>query len=243
MLGKTLEVRFKGGSESNLVTEADHRSESHILAGLQKRHPDHSVLCEESGDRAGDPAFKWIVDPLDGTTNFAHGYPNFAVSIALEHAGEVVVGVVYNPVLDEMFAAARDRPTTLNGRPIRVSAAGRLAEGLLATGFPPEVHRQPVNLDHFIAFLGRAQAIRRPGSASLDLCSVAAGRFDGFWEPRLAPWDVAAGALIVRQAGGQLSNFTGGPFSIYVPEIVASNGHIHSAMVEVLMGVGLNSKG
>ena len=231
--GSPQRVDHKG--EVDLVTEIDRRSERAIVEAIRSVFPDHPILTEEGmGQDGGDP-FRWIVDPLDGTTNYVHGYPCFSVSIALESEGEIILGVIYNPVLGEMFAARRGQGTTLNGKKVAVSPTERLTNSLLATGFPYDIRRsQANNLDHFSQFAFRAQAIRRAGSAALDLCYVAAGRFDGFWEMKLAPWDVAAGSLMVTEAGGLVSDFCGGPFRIDGREILASNGRIHSQMIEVL---------
>ncbi|MCS7079925.1 MAG: inositol monophosphatase [Chloracidobacterium sp.] len=231
--GAPLDVRRKG--RIDLVTEVDVLAENLIRSRIQRRFPDHAILAEESGLVERASAFRWIIDPLDGTTNYSHGYPFFSVAIALEQAGETVVGVVYDPLRDELFAAARGQGTTCNGHPVRVSAVPTLEQALLVTGFPYNVRSSPrKNLDHFSAFLEIAQAIRRDGSAALDLAYVAMGRFDGFWELNLAPWDMAAGSLLVTEAGGRVTAFDGQPFSPYVAEIVASNGLLHDAMCEVL---------
>jgi len=176
-----------------------------------------------------------VIDPLDGTSNYAHGYPRFCVSIGIERRGVAMVGVVYDPLLDELFAAVRGQGAKLNDRPLRVSAEDRLERAMLATGFAYDVHRSlEDNLDHFAAFAKTAQAIRRDGSAALNLCYVAAGRFDGFWEIKLHPWDVAAGILIVEEAGGRTSDFSGHPSCASGREIIASNARLHEAMLEIL---------
>ncbi|HON98974.1 MAG TPA: inositol monophosphatase family protein [Syntrophales bacterium] len=226
-------IEYKG--EIDIVTEADRMSEEIIAAAVRERWPDHDLMTEESAgiDRGGE--FRWIVDPLDGTTNYAHAYPVFCVSLALEHGGEIVLGVVYNPMLDEMFTAERGKGAYLNGRPIRCSKTDDLSRGLLATGFPYDIRRsRENNLNYFLAMATKAQAIRRAGSAALDLAYVAAGRFDGFWELKLKPWDMAAGCLLVTEAGGTVTDLHGGPFHIFVDGILASNGRIHEAMAEVL---------
>ncbi len=231
--GTPLDVRHKG--RIDLVTEVDLLVENLIRDRLRHRFPDHGILAEESGLAERTSAFRWIVDPLDGTTNYSHGYPFFSVAVALEHEGETLVGVVYDPLRDELFSAARGQGATCNGRPVRVSTVPTLEQALLVTGFPYNVTSSPQNnLNHFGAFLGVAQAIRRDGSAALDLAYVAMGRFDGFWELNLAPWDMAAGSLLVTEAGGRVTAFNGQPFSPYVAEIVASNGLLHDAMCEVL---------
>jgi myo-inositol-1(or 4)-monophosphatase len=227
------EISYKG--EINLVTEMDRRSERTVVAVLHSAFPDHGILAEEGTAIENSSGFRWIIDPLDGTTNYAHGYPNFAVSIGLERKGEVILGVVYDPMRDELFAAEKGRGASLNGRPIRVSKADALIRSLLATGFPYDrATSEKNNLNYFRALLMASQEVRRSGSAALDLCSVAAGRLDGYWELKLHPWDVAAGSLIVREAGGSVSDFSGTRFSIHDKEILASNGIIHEQMIEVL---------
>ncbi|MDT7603624.1 MAG: monophosphatase, partial [Acidobacteriota bacterium] len=233
--GRALEVSNKG--DIDLVTEADLAAERLIVERIGSYHPRHAILAEESGDtsRDGEPSeFKWIVDPLDGTTNYAHGYPCFCVSIALEQAGEIILGVVYDPTRDEAFAAERGEGATLNGRRIRVSDVEDLNRAMLCTGFPYDVRERGAFARHFSNFIMHAQAVRRDGSAALDLAYVACGRFDGFWEEGLRAWDVAAGRLLVEEAGGRVSRYDGSPFSIYAPPILASNGLIHDAMMRVL---------
>ncbi len=227
------EISYKG--EINLVTEMDKRSERTVVEVLRSAFPDHGILAEEETAIENSSGFRWIIDPLDGTTNYAHGYPNFAVSIGLEHAGEVILGVVYDPMRDELFTAESGKGASLNGRAIKVSKADTLIRSLLATGFPYDrMTSEKNNLNYFRALLMASQEVRRSGSASLDLCSVAAGRLDGYWELKLHPWDVAAGSLIVREAGGMVSDFSGIRFSIHDKEIVASNGRIHRRMIEAL---------
>jgi myo-inositol-1(or 4)-monophosphatase len=220
----------------DLVTEFDRRSERFILERIAERHPGHGVLAEESGAHRADGSLtRWIVDPLDGTTNFAHNYPFFAVSIAVEHAGELVAGVVFDPVRDEMFSAARGEGARLNGAPIEVSRIPRLDQALLVTGFPYDVREHPeLILPHFHAFLVRAQGVRRDGSAALNLCYLACGRFDGFWERNLAPWDMAAGVMIVREAGGRATDYAGGALRLDGRQILATNGALHDEMMAVL---------
>ncbi len=226
----------------DLVTEFDRRSEALLLERIAARFPGHAVLAEESGARAGASTrggVRWLVDPLDGTTNFAHNYPFFAVSIGVEADGELVAGAVFDPVRDELFAAAAGHGATLNGAPIHVSPIDRIEDALLVTGFPYDVREHPErHLPAFQAFLIRAQGIRRDGSAALNLCYLAMGRFDGFWEGHLAPWDVAAGTLIVREAGGRVTAFDGGPFHVDGRRILATNGRLHGAMMEVLATAG-----
>lgn len=233
--GSVGKVTYK--SAINPVTEVDVLCEKEIIGRIKRRFPDHSILAEESGATQGlaSSANKWIVDPLDGTVNYAHGFPCYCVSIALECDGKVVLGVIYNPCMDELFVAEKGKGATLNSNPISVSAIGSLKESLLATGFAYDIKESKNdNLNHFANFLKQCQAVRRPGSAAMDLCYTAMGRFEGFWELKLHPWDVAAGALIVREAGGQITRFDGSPSSIYDREILASNGLVHQAMVGVL---------
>ncbi len=229
--GRALDVRKKGAID--LVTQADLEAEKTVLDRLRAAFPDHGFLLEESGARAGSGEYTWVIDPLDGTTNFVHGYPPFCVSVGLVRGEEPLLGVVHAPALGEEFWAVRDGGAWLNGAPVRVSERDSLRESMLATGFPYDAHTADDIVPLFTAFLRQAQAIRRDGSAALDLCYVAMGRFDGFWERRLRPWDTAAGAAILAAAGGRLSRFDGGPFSIYFPEIVASNGRIHAPMLAV----------
>jgi myo-inositol-1(or 4)-monophosphatase len=228
-----LEVRAKS-TPINLVTEVDHACErcGRGIAAAARR----AILAEEGrGDDHPDAEWRWVIDPLDGTMNYAHGYPRFCVSIGVQRRGEPCVGVVYDPLLDELFAATRGAGATRNGRAIRVSQERELGRALLATGFAYDVHRSfEDNLDHFASFVKQVRGLRRDGSAALDLCYVAAGRFDGFWELKLKPWDVAAGNLIVEEAGGRTSNFRGAPASGDGRETIASNGHLHDAIIAVL---------
>ncbi|HVF66778.1 MAG TPA: inositol monophosphatase family protein [Pyrinomonadaceae bacterium] len=234
--GRALQVSNKG--DIDLVTEADIAAERLIVERIRSYHPRHAILTEESGDvvSLGDAGsdYKWVIDPLDGTTNYAHGYPVFCVSIALEHEGRVVLGVVYDPTRDELFAAERGQGATLNGRSLRVSETDELNGALLCTGFPYDVRDRGDFARHFRNFIMRAQSVRRDGAAALDLAYVAAGRFDAFYEEGLRPWDVAAGVLLVEEAGGRVTHYDGSPFRIYTPPIVASNGLVHEAMLEVL---------
>lgn len=218
------------------VTEVDHLAEQAVISRIKKTFPDHDILAEESGDAEGsDSTSKWIIDPLDGTLNYSHGYPCYCVSIALEMQGEVKVGVIYNPCLDELFVAEKGKGATLNGKPIHVSTIPSLQKSLLVTGFAPKVVMSDNdNLDHFCNFMKACQAVRRPGSAAMDLVYTAMGRFEGFWELMLHPWDVAAGLLIVLEAGGTASKFDGSPVGIYDQEILVTNGLVHQEMVDVL---------
>jgi myo-inositol-1(or 4)-monophosphatase len=232
-LGTTIDIEHKGSI--NLVTDVDLASERLIREAIATYYPRHEILAEEGGLSESSSEYRWIVDPLDGTTNYAHRYPIFCVSIALEHAGETILGVVYDPMREELFAAERGAGATLNNRPIRVSKIDDLIKSLLSTGFPYNIKTSKLtNLDHWENFAMNAQALRRDGAAALDLCCIACGRFDGFWELNLGPWDTAAGALIVAEAGGRVTDFSGGRFSNYKPEVIASNGLIHDRMIEVV---------
>ena len=220
----------------NLVTDADKAAEQCIIDYIRAQFPTHRFLAEERGRVEDTPSpYLWIIDPLDGTTNFAHGFPTYCVSIGLEYNGRCVLGVIFDPSRNELFTAIEHGGAWLNGRPIHVSKTHALESSLLVTGFAYDIRESPRNnLDHFVKFSLQAQGVRRTGSAALDLCYVAAGRFDGFWEVRLNPWDMAAGAVLVREAGGRLTNFGGSELSIYGHELVASNGAIHPAMLSVL---------
>jgi myo-inositol-1(or 4)-monophosphatase len=234
-LKKSREIVFKGAI--NLVTDIDHACEKAIVHRIQGAFPQHDILAEEGSGKRKDSEYKWIIDPLDGTTNYAHAYPLFCTSIALEHQGEIVLGAVYDPNLDEMFLGEKGGGATLNGKKIQVSQVGELDKALLATGFAYNIREtQNNNLNHFQNFLFQAQAIRRDGVAAIDLCYVAAGRFDGFWELNLFPWDVAAGFVIIKEAGGEVTDFQGHKFQIYLKEILASNEKLHPAMAQVLAG-------
>ncbi len=235
--GRSLEITNK--SELDLVTESDLASERLIIDRIKSHYPRHAILAEESGasepvDRERESEWRWIIDPLDGTTNYAHGYPCFCVSIGLENKGRMELGVVYDPMRDEVFTAERGQGAALNGRRIRVSTTPNLASALLCTGFPYDVRERSEFARHFANFIMAAQGVRRDGAAALDLAYVAAGRFDGFWEEGLKPWDVAAGKLLVEEAGGRVSNYAGQPLNIFSPPILASNGSVHEEMMQVL---------
>jgi myo-inositol-1(or 4)-monophosphatase len=227
------DITFKG--ESNLVTEVDRECEELIVGAIRARYPDHDILAEENDYAPLRSSCKWIIDPLDGTTNYAHGFPWFGVSIALEIDGVIQVGVVFHPMMDELFAAVRGEGAFLNGELLRVSRRAPLKNCLLATGFPYDRTRDNENnFANFINFQMAARAVRRAGAAALDLAYVAAGRLDGYWECKLKPWDVAAGQLLVAEAGGRVTNHEGAPYSVYDHRILASNGLIHGEMVAVL---------
>ncbi len=231
--GSVREISFKGAVD--LGTDFDRRSQALIVNRLSERFPDHDLVAEEGLCEEKGSEFRWIIDPIDGTTNFAHGFPVYSISIALERCGEIGMGVVFDPTRGEMFTALRGGGAELNGRRISVSSTPDLDHSLLSTGFPYDVREsRENNLDHFADFAVRAQAIRRCGSAALDLCYVACGRFDGFWELKLAPWDVAAGMLMVTEAGGRVTDFSGGRPDTTGKETVASNGCIHESMIQVL---------
>ena len=223
-------------NQINLVTDADHAAEQCVIEHIRARFPSHRILAEERGpDTRPASRYHWVLDPLDGTTNFAHGYPIYAISIGVECDGRGLVGVVYDPTRDELFTAQAGSGALLNGQLIAVSSTKQLDQALLVTGFAYDIRDNPNNnLNHFARFSLKAQGLRRTGSAALDLCYVAAGRFDGFWEVKLSPWDMAAGSIILREAGGTLTDFKGESLSIYQPELVASNGLIHKAMLAVL---------
>jgi myo-inositol-1(or 4)-monophosphatase len=236
---KPQKIDYKGAID--LVTSVDRESERRIVGRLRREFPSHSFLAEEETSIAAESDYRWIIDPLDGTTNFAHGYPQFCISIALEFRGEIQMGTVYNPIAREAFSAIKGGGASLNGQSIAVSAVPELNTALLGTGFPYDRRENPdFYLAYFKAFMTRCQGIRRTGSAALDLCSVACGRLDGFWELKLKPWDIAAGSLIVTEAGGRLSNFNGAPFSIWGNETMASNGLIHEEMSRIASEISQN---
>jgi myo-inositol-1(or 4)-monophosphatase len=230
------QVELKG--RANLVTVADKESEALILRQIHSRYPDHVILAEESGllePAKRLPRYRWIVDPLDGTTNYAHQYPMYSVSVGLEVDGRIECGAVFDPVRDEMFSASRGRGAQLNGETIQVSKVETLGDALLLTGFPYNIRERVGSaLGMFREFLLEAQAVRRGGSAALDLCHVAMGRSDGFWELELNPWDTAAGLVILEEAGGRVTRFRGEAFSVESREILGSNGRIHNEMIDAL---------
>ncbi len=234
-IGRIKQIEHKLGNERNLVTEIDKKAEHLIIEMIRRRYPDHDFLGEESGSHNTASEYKWVIDPLDGTTNFTHGLPIFSTSIALERKGEVILGVIYDPSADELFTAEKGKGAYLNNRRMQVSQTTSLMQSLVVTGFPYNIGSNPDNaVEHFTNFLLESQAIRRLGSAALDLSYVACGRFDGFWEVSLNPWDMAAGILFVEEAGGKFTNFKGFPSDIYSQNVLATNGLIHDQMLSVL---------
>jgi myo-inositol-1(or 4)-monophosphatase len=231
MFKRPQEIFYKG--TFNLVTEADRRSEALIIERLRTHFPKHSVAGEEGGGQQTNSDHCWHVDPLDGTTNFAHGFPVFCVTLGLSYREEVIAGVVYDPTREELFTAEQGAGAYLNNQRIRVSKVDKLAESLVATGFPPFAPNQEINLDLYYRFTQLSHGVRRPGSAALDLCSVAAGRFEGFWELKLNPWDKAAGILLVKEAGGRVTDLSGKPAKLREDEIFASNGLVHDEMCAI----------
>jgi len=233
-------ILYKG--EVDLVTESDHRSEKTIVARLRSHFPDHAIVAEEgSSGAAAGARYCWHIDPLDGTTNFAHGYPCFAVSMALADAGQPVVGVVFNPVSQELFTAVRGEGAYLNGKRISVSPVEKLAHSLVATGFPTHRRKRSANINYYWEFTLRSHGVRRDGSAALDLASVACGRFDGFWEFGLNSWDTAAGVLLIEEAGGRVTGLSGEPYQLGGPDILTSNGRIHEEMRQLAAQVAENA--
>jgi myo-inositol-1(or 4)-monophosphatase len=231
-IDQSIEINYKG--DINLVTEADKMSENLIIAAIRQSFPDHGILSEESPSILDGSSMRWIIDPLDGTTNYAHGYPVFCVSIALEKDGVVMLGVIYDPTRQDTFTAVRGSGAYLNGKRLAVSATPDLNRSLLATGFPYDIRESKENnLNYFTVLAKEVQAIRRAGAAALDIAYVAAGRFDGFWELKLQPWDMAAGCLMIEEAGGKITDIMGSPWSILSPNILVSNGRIHEQMIAV----------
>jgi len=236
--GRVRTIRYKAGTVTNLVTNVDQEIEAFIKDRIRKQFPEDSILAEESEIEKADAKRRWIIDPLDGTTNFAHDLPIFSISIGLEIDGKIAAGGVYNPVQDEFFFAVKGRGATCNRKKIRVSQTRRLEQSLLATGFPYDIHDHPErSLPYFNTLIQRAQGVRRLGSAAIDLCYLAMGRFDGFFEVHLNPWDTAAGMLILLEAGGKITDFDGRPFSIYQRRLAASNGRIHQQMLAAIQEV------
>jgi myo-inositol-1(or 4)-monophosphatase len=226
-----LEIGYKGPMD--VVTEADRRSEALITQRLSHSFPEHAIVAEEGGGHQSRSEFCWYVDPLDGTTNFAHRFPVFCVSLGLARRNEVIAGVIYDPIHRELYAAELGGGAFLNGRRLSVSKIENLAEGLVATGFPPYASDHELNIQYYSRFTQACHGVRRAGSAALDLCSVAAGRLEGFWELKLNPWDKAAGVLMVTEAAGRVTDLSGGPFKLLANEVFASNGLVHEAMLEI----------
>jgi myo-inositol-1(or 4)-monophosphatase len=230
--GQVHSVRYKG--EVDLVTEVDVRAERTITGLIRDRFPSHQILAEEGTVGGGDAAHRWVIDPLDGTTNYAHALPIFCVSVGYELEGRVAVGVIYDPNRDELFLAQAGQGATINGRPLAVSSVADLRRAVVATGFPYDRSRMPAALAQFNALSQRAQAVRRLGSAAIDLAWVAAGRLDAYWEGVISPWDVAAGSLIVTEAGARVTGLDGAPFSIETGHVLAGNPEIHAAVLEAV---------
>ncbi len=233
--GKKKDISYKG--RIDLVTEVDLKSEKAIVSLIKSRYPDHDIITEETDFTQKGSPWRWIIDPLDGTVNYAHDYPLACVSIALEYNGEVVLGIVYNPMMGETFCAMKGGGAFCNKKSIHVSDIAELEKSLLVTGFPYDIKDSGTNLAHFGHIIRKAQAVRRDGAAALDLCFTAKGRFEGYWEQGMAPWDVAAGGLILTEAGGKITGFDGKPCSIFDRTIVATNGNIHEELVHELLAV------
>jgi myo-inositol-1(or 4)-monophosphatase len=230
---ETHKIQYKG--DIDIVTEADKLSEDLLIETIKRNFPDHGILSEESPAITGAGKLRWIIDPLDGTTNYSHGYPVFCVSVALENEGTIVLGVIYDPIREDMFVAIRGEGAYLNDKKLKVSSVNNLSRSLLATGFPYDIRdSKENNLDYFNAMAINVQAIRRAGAAALDLAYLAAGRFDGFWELKLKPWDTAAGCLMVEEAGGVISDIAGQKWHLQSPSLMASNALIHEQMIKVL---------
>ncbi len=230
-----LEINYK--RRSDLVTEADRRSEALIIERLRARFPEHAIVAEEGGNHRSSSGYCWYVDPLDGTTNYAHGFPMYCVTMGLAYRGEVIAGVVYDPTRDEMYTAERGAGAFKNNQRLHVSHTEKLSESLVATGFPPFATNHDLNIQFYFRFTMLSHGIRRAGSAALDLCCVATGCFDGFWELKLNPWDKAAGTLLVTEAGGCVSDVHGNPFNLLGDDVFASNGLVHGEMLEVFAEV------
>jgi myo-inositol-1(or 4)-monophosphatase len=226
-------VSFELKGDFDLVTEADRASERLVVERLRSHFPSHGIVAEEGGGHTSSSEFRWYVDPLDGTTNFAHGFPIFNVTLALEQAGELVAGVIFDPTRNEMFTAERGSGAYLNNRRIRVSAAKRLQDCLVATGFPSRKRHLNVNVHFYHQLAMGSHGVRRGGSAAIDLAYVASGRLDAFWEFGLNPWDMAAGVLLIREAGGNCSDMKGGPMDVRGPHLLVTNGHIHEEILQL----------
>jgi len=230
-----VEISYK--RRADLVTVADRRSEALIVERLRAHFPSHGIVAEEGGGQAATSEYCWYVDPLDGTTNFAHGFPVYCVTLGLARAGEVIAGVVFDPSRNDLYTTERGAGAFLNGRPLHVSRTDKVSESLVATGFPPFASNHDLNIQFYWRFTESTHGVRRAGSAALDLCSVAMGSFDGFWEMKLNPWDKAAGSLLVTEAGGRMSDVHGKPFNLLADEVFASNGLVHDEMLKVFAEV------
>ena len=228
---RRVRIEYKG--DVDLVTEADRASEALVVEKIRARYPGHSILAEEGGGRDVDSPYRWLIDPLDGTTNFAHSFPFFCVSIGLEKSGELILGVVYDPIRDELFTAEKGSGAFLNNKPVKVSKTEPLSAALLATGFPTHRRHKNPNIHFYYQLNMRSHGVRRAGSAALDLCYVACGRMDGFWEFNLRPWDVAAGSLIVSEAGGRVTDMRGNAHALASETMLASNALIHPSLLQV----------
>jgi myo-inositol-1(or 4)-monophosphatase len=226
-------VSFELKGEFDLVTEADLASEKLVMERLSARFPTHAIVAEESGGRQGASEYRWYVDPLDGTTNFAHSFPVFCVSLGLERAGELIAGVIFDPLRGEMFSAERGAGAYLNGRRIHVSKSSRLMDSLVGTGFPSRKRHQSINVHFYHQLAMATHGVRRAGSAALDIAYVACGRLDAFWEFGLNPWDMAAGVLMVTEAGGARTDMRGGPHDLHGPHLLVDNGLIHAEILEL----------
>ncbi len=232
--GKNFSIEYKTNA-SNLVTEIDKKSEALIIDFINKEFPGHSVLAEESGEHGTSSEYHWVIDPLDGTTNFAHGLPIFAVSVGVQKNGETICGVVYDVMRDEIYSAEKGSGSFRNGMKLKVSSNDNLRKSVLVTGFPYDIAENPDHaIERFIASLKAARAVRRLGSAAIDFCYVASGVFDGFWEVHLHPWDICAGKLIVEEAGGLVTNFYDEKINIYSKQILATNNLVHNPMIQLL---------
>lgn len=232
--GKNFSIEYKTNA-SNLVTEIDKKSEATIINFIRKEFPTHSVLAEESGEHGTSSEYLWVIDPLDGTSNFAHGLPIFAVSIGVQKNGEIICGVVYEVMRDEIYSSEKGSGSFRNGKKLQVSTNDDLRKSMLVTGFPYDIQDNPdFAIERFAAFLKTSRAVRRLGSAAIDMCYVAAGVFDGFWEVYLHPWDICAGKLIIEEAGGVVTNFAGEEINIYSKQILATNKFVHQSMIQVL---------
>lgn len=230
-------IGFELKGEFDLVTEADRTSEKFIVESLEKLYPTHAIVAEEGGGQKGSSEFRWYVDPLDGTTNFAHGFPAYNVTLALERDGELIAGVIFDPTRDEMFSAERGSGAFLNGAPIGVSKTSKIETSLMATGFPSRKRHLNTNIHFYYQMAMSSHGVRRAGSAALDLAYVACGRLDGFWEFSLNPWDMAAGVLLIREAGGVCTDMRGNPLDLRGPHVLADNGAVHPAVLEMFRDI------